>query len=164
ADKGDYLIVALKPSTYTVVANLSGFAKTEIAGVQLGVGQTVSIDLTLKPAGVSQELTVSADAAEVRVDTTSASMSANVDLREVSTLPINGRQLSQLYLQAPGAQNTGNGQYGDIRFNGRSVEQNAIRFDGVEASGIIDAAPGVVGAELVSPFKLQSSLENVQEF
>ena len=79
-------------------------------------------------------------------------------------LPVNGRQLSQLYLQAPGAQNTGAGTFGDIRFSGRAVEQNAIRFDGIEGSAIIDASPGNVGGELVSPFRLQSSLENVQEF
>ncbi len=163
-DKGDYQAAALRPSTYTVSAILAGFAKTEISGVQLIVGQTLNLELVIKPAGVSQELTVSADAAEVQVDTSSASLGANVNTREVAELPINGRQLSQLYLQAPGAQNTGNGQYGDIRFNGRSTEQNAIRFDGIEASGIVDAEPGVIGAELVSPFKLQSSLENVQEF
>jgi len=87
-----------------------------------------------------------------------------VDLREVGSLPINGRQLSQLYLQAPGAQNTGSGTFGDIRFSGRAVEQNAVRYDGIEGSGIVDAAPGVIGGELVSPFRLQSSLENVQEF
>jgi hypothetical protein len=164
ADRGDYLVTALKPSTYTVRASLSGFASKEVTGVQLGVGQVLTIDLALSPAGVAQELTVAADAAEIRVETSSAAMGANVDVREVAELPINGRQLSQLYLQAPGAQNTGNGQYNDIRFNGRATDQNAVRFDGIEASGIVDAAPGVVGGELVSPFKLQSSLENVQEF
>ena len=131
-DRGDYLITALKPSTYTVRASLSGFGTVEITGIQLGVGQTLTVELTIKPASVSQEVAVIADAADIRVDTSSASMSANVDVREVATLPINGRQLSQLYLQAPGAQNTGNGQYGDIRFNGRSTEQNAIRYDGIE--------------------------------
>jgi len=65
-DKGDYLVAALRPSTYTVTAELTGFAKSEVTGVQLVVGQTLNIDLTIKPAGVSQELTVSADAAEVR--------------------------------------------------------------------------------------------------
>jgi hypothetical protein len=83
----------------------------------------------LKPAGVAESVTIET-AAEV-VDTSSASMSANVDVREVGSLPINGRQLSQLYLQAPGAQNTGAGTFGDIRFNGRAVEQNAVRYDGI---------------------------------
>src|SRR5205085_1021734 len=76
----------------------------------------------------------------------------------------NGRQLSQLYLQAPGSQNSGSGTFGDIRFSGRAVEQNIVRFDGIEATGIIDAAPGVLNGEVSTPFRLQSSLENVQEF
>src|SRR5499426_3036148 len=72
--------------------------------------------------------------------------------------------MSQLMLQAPGSQNAGTGTWGDIRFSGRAVEQNVIKYDGVEASGIIDSAPGVVNGENPSLFKLQASLENVQEF
>src|SRR6185436_12826254 len=128
------------------------------------VGQRLTLDFTLQPAGINQSINVEASAAEAVVDTSSATIGVNVDLREVGQLPINGRQLSQLYLQAPGAQNTGSGTFGDIRFSGRATEQNAIRFDGIEASAIVDANPGNVGGELVSPFRLQSSLENVQEF
>src|SRR5207253_4728198 len=83
---------------------------------------------------------------------------------EVNNLPVNGRQMSQLLLQAPGAQNAGTGTWQDIRFSGRAVEQNAIRYDGIEGSAIIDAAPGNVNGENNTPFKLQASLENVQEF
>ena len=39
-----------------------------------------------------------------------------------------------------------------------------IRYDGIEGSAIIDAAPGNLNGEIPSPFQLQSSLENVQEF
>ncbi len=163
ADRGDFMIAGLKPSTYTVTTDLSGFAATSVPELQLVVGKTVMLDLTIKPASISESVVVEA-AAQALVDTTSASIGANVDLREVGTLPINGRQLSQLYLQAPGAQNTGSGTFGDIRFSGRAVEQNAVRYDGIEGSGIVDAAPGVIGGELASPFRLQSSLENVQEF
>ena len=45
------------------------------------------------------------------MDTTSARIGVNVTEREVSQLPINGRQLSQLYLQAPGTVNGGTGTY-----------------------------------------------------
>src|SRR5436190_10546538 len=125
-------------------------------------GQELSIDLELKPQGVSETVTVSAAAS--LVDTSSARIGTNVIEREVKDLPINGRQLSQLYLQAPGSQNSGSGTFGDIRFSGRAVEQNAIRYDGIEGSAIIDASPGNLNGELPSPFRLQSSLENVQEF
>ena len=60
--------------------------------------------------------------------------------------------------------NSGTGTFGDIRFSGRAVEQNIVRYDGVEGTAIIDASPGNLNGELPSPFRLQSSLENVQEF
>ena len=50
------------------------------------------------------------------------------------------------------------------RFHGRAVEQNIVRYDGVEGSAIIDASPGNLNGEVPSPFRLQSQLENVQEF
>src|SRR5262249_59794105 len=51
-DRGDYLVVALKPSTYTVTGTLTGFATTELTGLQLTVGQTLTLDLVIKPAGL----------------------------------------------------------------------------------------------------------------
>ena len=98
------------------------------------------------------------------LDMSSARIGANVSEREVLELPVNGRQMSQLLLQAPGSQNTGTGTWQDIRFSGRSVEQNVIKYDGIEGSAIIDASPGNVNGENNTPFKLQASLENVQEF
>jgi hypothetical protein len=72
--------------------------------------------------------------------------------------------MSQLMLQAPGSQNAGTGTWNDVRFSGRANQQNVIRYDGVEGSAIIDSAPGNINGEIPSPFKLQASLENVQEF
>jgi hypothetical protein len=162
-DSGNYVIAALRASEYTVTATLPGFSTSERKGLQLVAGQRLDVNLTLQAAAVAT--TVNVETSDVAIiDTSSATMGINVDQREVQDLPINSRQLSQLYLQAPGAQNTGSGTFGDIRFSGRAVEQNAVRFDGIEASAIIDASPGNVGGELVSPFRLQSSLENVQEF
>jgi len=163
ADSGNYVMPALRASEYAVSASLPGFATLERKSLQLVAGQRLDVNFTLQAAAVAT--TVNVETADVPIiDTSSATMGINVDQREVHDLPINSRQLSQLYLQAPGAQNTGSGTFGDIRFSGRAVEQNAVRFDGIEASAIIDASPGNVGGELVSPFRLQSSLENVQEF
>ena len=72
---------------------------------------------------------------EAILDASSAAMGANVNPREVEGLPNNGRQLSQLYLQAPGSVNSGSGTFGDIRFSGRAVQQNIVRYDGIERLG-----------------------------
>jgi len=88
----------------------------------------------------------------------------NVTSAEVKDLPLNGRQLSQLYLLTPGAVNVGTGTFDNIRFSGQANQQNAIRYDGIEGSGIIDSSPGNLNGEISSQFRLQSSLENIQEF
>jgi hypothetical protein len=161
-DDGFFSIPALRASTYRVVAESSGLS-AKVEHVNLSVGQELSVNLAMTTTGITETVNV-VSGEETLTNTGSATMGANVVPREVQGLPLNGRQLSQLYLQAPGSQNAGSGTYGDIRFNGRAVEQNIIRYDGVEGTAIIDASPGNLNGEVPSPFRLQSSLENVQEF
>ncbi|PYS70279.1 MAG: hypothetical protein DMF69_14115, partial [Acidobacteria bacterium] len=161
-EAGYYIVAALKPSSYTVTATAQNLT-VRVTNVQVLVGQELNLALTLQATGVEAKVDVTATG-ESAIDTGSASMGVNVNPREVESLPLNGRQLSQLYLQAPGSVNSGSGTFGDIRFSGRAVQQNVIRYDGIEGSAIIDASPGNLNGELPTPFRLQSSLENVQEF
>ncbi len=160
--QGVYVVTNLKPSAYTIRAKSGDFAPLEYTGLQLLAGQEFRLDLELKPAGVSESVTVQGTTNSM--DLSSARIGVNVSEREVLNLPVNGRQMSQLMLQAPGSVNSGTGTWQDVRFSGRAIEQNAIRYDGVEGSSIIDAAPGNLNGEIPTPFKLQASLENVQEF
>ena len=159
---GTFSIRALKASVYTITANSSGLG-AKVSNVEVNVGQESTLNLTLRVAELTASINVTSGD-EVAVATNSASMGANVNPREVKGLPLNGRQLSQLYLQAPGSVNSGSGTYGDIRFSGRAVDQNEIRYDGIEGTAIIDTSPGNLNGEIPTPFRLQSSLENVQEF
>ena len=161
-DVGTSSFPALRPSTYTVSANAKDLsAKT--TNIELLVGQEFTLAMVVQPTGVAATVDVRADG-ETALETSSAAIGANVNAREVEGLPINGRQLSQLYLQAPGSVNSGSGTFGDIRFSGRAVEQNIIRYDGIEGTAIIDSSPGNLNGEIPTPFRLQSSLENIQEF
>ena len=159
---GRYTIPNLKPSSYTLRTEVKGFAPLEYTQMVLVVGQEFNLDLGLTAAGVTETVTVSAQA--TAIDLTSARVGVNVSQREVQSLPVNGRQMSQLMLQAPGSQNAGTGTWNDVRFSGQANQQNVIKFDGVEGSAIIDASPGNIAGQIASPFKLQASLENVQEF
>src|SRR6266403_3333747 len=161
-DAGYYSFSALRPSLYSVTATAQNLT-VRVTNVQLLVGQELNLGLTLQPTGVEAKVDIAATA-DSAIDTGSAAMGVNVNPREVEALPLNGRQLSQLYLQAPGSVNSGSGTYGDIRFSGRAVEQNIIRYDGIEGTAIIDSSPGNLNGEIPTPFRLQSSLENVQEF
>ncbi|MCC6861701.1 MAG: TonB-dependent receptor, partial [Bryobacterales bacterium] len=163
SDQGRYIITNLPPSQYSVTAGFDGLGPSEYRDIALTAGQERTLDIVLQPAALQQEVTVSGGELVV-IDTSSARVGANINQREVATLPLNGRQLSQLYLAAPGALTAGGGSYDNIRFSGRANQQNAIRFDGIEASSIVDSSPGNLNGETSTGFRLQSSLENVQEF
>ncbi|HYX27260.1 MAG TPA: carboxypeptidase regulatory-like domain-containing protein [Pyrinomonadaceae bacterium] len=161
-DDGFFSVPALKASSYRLTADASGLS-AKVENLNLSVGQELTVNLAMTATGVSATVNITSSE-ETVTNTGSASMGANVIPREVQALPLNGRQLSQLYLQAPGSVNSGSGTYGDIRFSGRATEQNEIRYDGIEGTAIIDTSPGNLNGEIPTPFRLQSSLENVQEF
>ncbi len=161
--QGFYIATQLPPAVYTVTGEADGLGPQEYRGLNIAVGQERKLDITLQPASVATEITISSGGLAT-VDTSSARIGVNVSEREVSQLPLNGRQVSQLYLMAPGAVNSGAGTFDNIRFSGRSNQQNVIRFDGVEGTSIVDSSPGNLNGESTSLFRLQQSLENVQEF
>ena len=161
--QGEYLVTNLAPAPHQVRGEMAGLGPTILDDITLSVGQERRLDLVLQPEAMNQTVTVT-ESGLTTLDASSARIGANVNEREVANMPLNGRQLSQLYLLAPGAQTAGGGSYDNIRFSGRANQQNAIRFDGVEGSSIVDASPGNLNGETSTGFRLQSSLENVQEF
>lgn len=162
-DRGYYVLTNLAPATYTITAEGSGLGPARQTDIPVSVGQERTLNITVQPANVVTEITVAGGELSV-LDTSSATIGSNVNAREVATLPLNGRQLSQLYLLAPGAQTAGGGSFDNIRFSGRANQENAVRFDGVESSSIIDASPGNLNGETSTGFRLQTSLETVAEF
>lgn len=160
---GLYIAVSLPPAPYDIKVSANGFADNTQKNVVLAVGQEVTRNFPLVLAGSEAVVTVNASST-VDLDTSSAKIGANIPTREIEELPINGRQISQLYLLTPGATNAGNGTFDNIHFSGRSVEQNIIRIDGIDAGSVIDTSPGNLNGELTSLFRLQQSLEAVQEF
>ena len=160
---GSFSVPNLAPSTYTIQVVASGFEEFSTKGLVLTAGQQRNLSIKLDVATMVQSVDVVSEGL-VAVDTSSARIGANINEREVATLPLNGRQMSQLYLMTPGAVTAGGGSYDNVRFSGRANQQNAIRIDGVEASSIIDSSPGNLNGETSSGFRLQNSLETVQEF
>ena len=162
-EDGNFTFTGLLPSDYTLKVAQAGFSNFELKGLPLQVGQEIRRTISLAVSATNSVVTVESGAISA-IDQSDAKIGVNVTEREVANLPLNGRQVSQLYLLTPGAVNSGSGTYDNIRFSGRSNQQNIIRYDGVEASSIIDASPGNLNGETTSNFRLQNSLENVQEF
>jgi hypothetical protein len=162
--EGVYSILQLRPSGYRMTIKAQGFAEVKVSDLVLGVGQTRNLDIVLKPSAIATEtINIVASEMATTVDSSSNRLGVNVTEREVKELPVNGRNFSQLQLLTPGATNAGSGNFNEIRFNARSNQQNGYKLDGVEASAIWDASPGYLTVQ-GSQFRLQTSLENIQEF
>lgn len=82
---GFALITGLKPSSYTIRVEKTGFAAIEYTTMTIAVGQELVLDFEFKPAGVSEAVTVTA--AAPMLDLSSASQGASVSQREVNGLP-----------------------------------------------------------------------------
>src|SRR4030095_15560617 len=114
-ESGYDIVASLKPSLYTVSASAQNL-QVRLTGVQLLVGQELNLGLTLQATGVEEKVYIAATG-DTAIDTGSAAMGVNVNPREVEALPLNGRQLSQLYLQAPGSVNSGSRTFGELRIS-----------------------------------------------
>lgn len=160
---GLYVIDGLLSSTYKVTVTSAGSADSVFENVNVATGQERRLDASLQVATVRQSIVVESGAL-AELETSSASIGANVTAREVANLPLNGRQLSQLYLMVPGASSSGSGQFNEMRFSGRANEQNTIRYDGIQAGSILGSSPGDATGGGATQMRLSQSLENVQEF
>jgi hypothetical protein len=159
-DDGAFAFPQLAADTYQVSAAAAGFSEYAVV-VEVGVGQTRTVQLSLNTAAESTVIAVAKDAATA--DLSSARLSANITPVEVSAMPLNGRSYSILTLFAPGASNRADGGFDKLSFSGQPTRHNRYNFDGIDASSVIDPNPGwfpVVGTQ----FRLQTSLETIQEF
>ncbi len=157
---GSFAVTNLNAGPYTVVVELAGF-QTNQRDVVLGVGQIENIAVELGVSGVTEQVTVSADAP--MLDLSSAKIGVNVSPEEVQNLPVNGRNFANLMTLATGATSDGNGGWSSVRFNGKSNQQNYLNYDGVDGTYVWDASPGYLNAT-GSQFRLQTSMESVAEF
>ena len=131
-DLGIYRIPA-RVGAYTVSAELSGFSTVQRAGIQLLVGQTVSVNLQMSPSTVQETVTVTADAPLLNV--TTSSLGGNVDPNQVSELPVAGRNWMGLALLAPGSRTaSGNASAPLPDRNNGEVREFQLNMDGQQIS------------------------------
>lgn len=61
-DQGRFTIGSLKPSSYTIKIAKDGFSAIEYTAMTLALGQELTLDFELKPAGVQESVTVTGSA------------------------------------------------------------------------------------------------------
>jgi hypothetical protein len=86
---------------YRVTAELPGFTTVARTGLQVLVGQLVTLMLQTAPSTVQETVTVTGEAPLIEV--TQSTAAANIDQRQMQELPLNGRYWLDLTLLAPGS-------------------------------------------------------------
>ena len=99
-DDGAYTAQSLAAGRYRVSVSAQGFKNTVAPGVEIHVSDRVVLDLNLEVGQVSEIVTISGGAQ--LVETESGKVSSLISEKQVTELPLNGRNYAQLALMVPG--------------------------------------------------------------
>src|SRR6195256_3572013 len=172
-EDGLYIAPNLLPASYELTFAAPGF-KTEVrSGIELTVGATVSMNMTMQVGGSQETIQVQTEAPDVQLAT--SDISAVVNATTVRELPLNGRSWTDLATLQPGvnrietqpdfSQGTDRGNRGfgqQLTISGARPQQNNYRLDGVSLNDYANGAPGSVlggslGVDAIQEFSVLTS-------
>lgn len=159
-ENGRYSAPSISIGRYQVTASKEGFNSQVKTGIDMVVGQTTVVDLTLPVGELKQAITV--DEAAPAVNLSTQQISGLVSERQVKDLPLNGRSYDQLVTLNPGIVNytaersggigTSNSSVGNMfAISGRRPQENLFLLNGVEFTGasVINNTPGGTSGQLL---------------
>jgi hypothetical protein len=117
SSSGTFSFVNLNPGSYSVTVSKSGFESFTQNAIDVQVGGSTRVNITLPVGNVGETITVSAAPAQLQTD--SASLGGVVEGQQVVESPLNGRNVNNLLDFVPGVV-PGGGTQGSTMANGGS--------------------------------------------
>jgi hypothetical protein len=165
-EDGTYIFTALRPSTYTIKVEATGFQTVVQNDVVLAVGQQTTSNFTVKPATSTTEVQVVATAP--MLDTSSASLGTDVTNEFVSRIPLQNRDVTSLVYLSAGVTTLNNGDIGypygtNFSSNGQRYSSAEVRLDGnltsgpEQGEGATTNVSYVPSTEVIQEFKVQNN-------
>ncbi|MGH9839429.1 MAG: carboxypeptidase regulatory-like domain-containing protein, partial [Blastocatellia bacterium] len=156
-DEGYFTIPLLQPGNYQINVQKDGFKPVRQSGITLQVEQAARLDFKLEPGAVSETVNITAAAPVLERET--SSVGQVIENKTIVTLPLNGRNYSQLVALMPGATpNQGSRASDGVSLNGNRTFQNTYLIDGVDNNNYI------LGVDTSSTQALRPSVDAIQEF
>ena len=90
-DSGRYSFPQLPIGNYTLTITMSGFGTAEVTDINLEVGQSRDVNVTLEVAQLATGVTVTAGAEAVDLETSDATLGQVIHSEQEANLPLNGR-------------------------------------------------------------------------
>jgi len=166
--EGHYVFPGLPLGPFEVRAAKAGFKQYVYERINLTVGETAALDITMEVAGPEQEqLTVTADAALVNTQT--PELSYLVGERAIEQLPLNGRNYTDLALLQPGVIAYPHRDGGSVvahgvgaSINGQDPRSNVYLIDGTPQNDFTNGPAGsaagtVLGIEAIREFRVETN-------
>ncbi|HTM26941.1 MAG TPA: carboxypeptidase regulatory-like domain-containing protein [Vicinamibacterales bacterium] len=125
---GRFSALQLAPGRYAVTLKLSGFTTMVLDNVLVSVGQTASLNPTMKVSGVAETVTVTTASPAVEPSRTTAS--STLDENTIRSIPILGRKFEDLLTLTPGVSIVQGPDGDEINFSGQRGVFNNISLDG----------------------------------
>ena len=136
-ERGVYRVNA-RAGVYRLRAELAGFRAVTREGLQLLVGEIVTVNLPMLEATAAETITVTATASLVDVST--SSLGGNVDPTQVQELPVAGRNWMGLSLLAPGSRTSSTNATAPLPDrNGGEAREFQLNLDGQQVSSELGA-------------------------
>lgn len=161
--EGHYEFPLLRPATYEITAEMSGFRRLHEQNVVVNVGAVVRVDLHFEVGEVSQTVEVSSAPPLIEPDKTIISRS--VDLNAISNLPMLGRQILNLALTAPGTIPSAPGsQVNAFTVAGMRAQSNNYTLDGISNNDPQVNGPlnGFNMTDAIQEFNVQTSIASAE--
>jgi len=136
---GRFNFPLLSPGMYSVKVEKQGFRTTEVGNLEVTVGKTSSVTVTLQPGATTETVEVTGTA--VTVDTSSSAVGASLPDTFYQSVPV-ARNVASLFYVAPGAADSGGAGRSNPSISGASGLENLYVADGVN---ITDSAFGGLG-------------------
>ena len=122
------LLLPLGP--YRVTVAKSGFGTHVREGLELQVGQTINLPVTLKVSSIQEQVVVTGEAPVI--ETTRAEGSDRIDERAIKGLPNNGRNFLDFTKLTPGVAIVQGPDGDELSINGQKGIHNNISVDGAD--------------------------------
>lgn len=164
---GHYFFPMLAVGAYELRAEFAGFRPLVRKGIQLAVGDSAIVNLSLEVGAVENEVTVVGEAPLVNV--ASQELSYLVTEKAMRDLPLNGRNYTDLALLQPGVIAYPHRDGGSVvahglgmSINGQDPRSNLFLLDGTPQNDFTNgpagsAASTVLGLETIREFRVETN-------
>jgi outer membrane receptor protein involved in Fe transport len=132
--QGHFAIPNLPPGAYILDIKAPGFKEYRQTGIELVVGKTISMNVTMTVGAVSETIEVAANAS--MVETKDSGIAQVVDSAQVVDLPLNGRNLTQLLTLVGGGTSTPGGDLTGSKNIQGSNGSGTFSVGGGQANGV----------------------------